>query len=208
MPSINAAVVTSFDQPPHYQQCDAPVATEPHQILVDVLAVGLHPRVRTGARGAHYTSSGKLPMVPGIDGVGRRDDGTLIYFAADDEVIGTMAERAVVDLRRSVELPADIDVTRVAAAMNPAMSSWVALRRRVPIAPGQSVLILGATGNAGTMAARSRGDSGLGGSSPPGGTPSGSQRSRRWAPTPPCNWVTIGMPRRRRLPTPLPRSAS
>jgi NADPH:quinone reductase-like Zn-dependent oxidoreductase len=36
--------------------------------------------------------------------------------------------------------------------MNPAMSSWVALRRRVPLQPGQSVLVLGATGNAGTMA--------------------------------------------------------
>ena len=36
--------------------------------------------------------------------------------------------------------------------MNPAMSSWVALRRRVPIQPGQSVLVLGATGNAGAMA--------------------------------------------------------
>jgi NADPH:quinone reductase-like Zn-dependent oxidoreductase len=32
------------------------------------------------------------------------------------------------------------------------MSSWVALRRRVPIEPRQSVLVLGATGNAGTMA--------------------------------------------------------
>lgn len=38
--------------------------------------------------------------------------------------------------------------------MNPAMSAWVALRRRVPIKPGQSVLVLGATGNAGTMAVR------------------------------------------------------
>jgi NADPH:quinone reductase-like Zn-dependent oxidoreductase len=36
--------------------------------------------------------------------------------------------------------------------MNPAMSSWVALRRRVPLEPGQDVLILGATGNAGQMA--------------------------------------------------------
>ena len=36
--------------------------------------------------------------------------------------------------------------------MNPAMSAWVALRLRVPIIPGQSVLVLGATGNAGTMA--------------------------------------------------------
>jgi NADPH:quinone reductase-like Zn-dependent oxidoreductase len=43
-------------------------------------------------------------------------------------------------------------VAKIAAAMNPAMSSWVALRRRVPIEPGQSVLVLGATGNAGTMA--------------------------------------------------------
>ena len=32
------------------------------------------------------------------------------------------------------------------------MSSRVTLRRRVPIQPGQSVLVLGATGNAGTMA--------------------------------------------------------
>jgi NADPH:quinone reductase-like Zn-dependent oxidoreductase len=38
--------------------------------------------------------------------------------------------------------------------MNPAMSSWVALRRRVPLKPGQGVLVLGATGNAGAMAVR------------------------------------------------------
>jgi NADPH:quinone reductase-like Zn-dependent oxidoreductase len=40
----------------------------------------------------------------------------------------------------------------VAAAMNPAMSSWVALRRRIDFRAGQNVLILGATGNAGRMA--------------------------------------------------------
>jgi NADPH:quinone reductase-like Zn-dependent oxidoreductase len=36
--------------------------------------------------------------------------------------------------------------------MNPAMSSWIALRRRIAFRPGQSVLVLGATGNAGQMA--------------------------------------------------------
>ena len=55
-------------------------------------------------------------------------------------------------VRRAVELPDGTDVAKVAAAMNPAMSSWVALRRRVPIESGQSVLVLGATGNAGLMA--------------------------------------------------------
>jgi NADPH:quinone reductase-like Zn-dependent oxidoreductase len=58
----------------------------------------------------------------------------------------------VVDPRRTVELPAGTDAAEIAAAMNPAMSSWVALRRRVPLQAGQSVLILGATGNAGAMA--------------------------------------------------------
>ena len=152
MANMNAALVTSFDQPPHYEQVEMPEPTTAEELLVDVLAVGLHPRVRSGAAGAHYTSTGSLPMIPGIDGVGRRPDGKLIYFVADDAVSGTMAEKALADERRSIELPADVDVTAVAATLNPAMSAWVALRVRVPIDAGQSVLVLGATGNAGTMA--------------------------------------------------------
>ena len=152
MPKMNAAVVTSFAEPPHYQQFEVPQPTTDDEVLVDVLAVGLHPRTRTDAAGAHYTSTGTLPMIPGIDGVGRRPDGKLIYFVASDDVIGTMAEKAVVDVRRAIDLPDDVDVAKIAAAMNPAMSAWVALRRRVPIEAGQSVLVLGATGNAGAMA--------------------------------------------------------
>jgi len=139
MAQMHAAVVTSFDEPPHYQQFEAPQPSGDDETLVDVLAVGLHPRVRTGAAGKHYTSTGKLPMIPGIDAVGRRPD-------------GTRADKALVDVRRAIELPDGVDVAKVAAAMNPAMSAWVALRRRVPLQPGQSVLVLGATGNAGRMA--------------------------------------------------------
>ena len=149
---MHAAVVTSFEEPPHYREVDVPTPTDGDHRLVDVLAAGLHPRVRTDASGRHYTSAGRLPMIPGIDGVGRLADGSRVYFVADDEFPGSMAERAVVDLRRTVRLPDGVDAVQVAAALNPAMSSWVALRRRVPIEPGQSVLVLGATGNAGTMA--------------------------------------------------------
>jgi len=92
------------------------------------------------------------PFDPGVDGVGRRADGRLVYFVADDELVGPMGTRTVIDSRHSIPLPDGADVVKIAAAMNPAMSSWVALRRRVPIEAGQSVLILGATGNAGQMA--------------------------------------------------------
>jgi NADPH:quinone reductase-like Zn-dependent oxidoreductase len=152
MAKMNAAVVTSFDEPPRYQNFEIPRPTTDDEMLVDVLAVALHPRTRTGAAGAHYTSTARLPMIPGIDGVGQRPDGKRIYFVAHDDVIGTMAEKAVVDVHRSIELPDEVDVAKVAAAVNPAMSSWVALRRRVRFEPGQSVLVLGATGNAGRMA--------------------------------------------------------
>jgi NADPH:quinone reductase-like Zn-dependent oxidoreductase len=152
MEQMHAAVVTSFEEPPHYQEFNVPQPIDDREILVNVLAVGLHPRTRSGASGTHYTSTGILPMIPGIDGVGEGPDGRLLYFVSDDDVVGTMADKAVVDVRRSIELPKDVDVAKVAAALNPAMSSWVALRRRIPIIPGQSVLVLGATGNAGSMA--------------------------------------------------------
>ncbi len=149
---MNAAVVRSFDHPPRYEELADPVAHDEDEVVVEVLAAGLHPRVRSGADGSHYTSEGELPLVPGVDAVGRTPDGGLAYFVAADGVPGTMAERAVMDTRRSVALPAGVDAVAVAAAMNPGMSSWVGLRRRAELEPGEAVLVLGATGNAGRMA--------------------------------------------------------
>jgi NADPH:quinone reductase-like Zn-dependent oxidoreductase len=149
---MHAAVVTSFDSPPRYLDHAEPVAHGEGEVVVDVLAAGLHPRVRSQANGSHYTSTDELPLVPGVDCVVRDPEGRLRYAVLDDTTLGTMAERTVIELGRSVVLPDGIDPVPVAAAMNPAMSSWVALRRRIEFRPGQRVLILGATGNAGRMA--------------------------------------------------------
>ncbi len=149
---MHAAVVTSFDSAPRYQEFPTPSPTAPDDMLVDVIATGLHPRVRSQADGSHYTSTDELPLVPGIDGVGRGPDGLLRYFVLRDTAMGAMAEQTVIDARRSVVLPESADPVSVAAAMNPLMSSWIALRQRVQFRPGQNVLVLGATGNAGRMA--------------------------------------------------------
>src|SRR5262245_5483857 len=102
---MHAAVVRSFGSPPVYAAFDTPTPSGPGEVLVDVLAAALHPRVRSSADGSHYPSDGTLPMVPGIDAVGRAADGTLLYFVAPDTALGTMATQAVVDRRRAVELP-------------------------------------------------------------------------------------------------------
>jgi NADPH:quinone reductase-like Zn-dependent oxidoreductase len=149
---MKAAVVSTFDTAPRYEEFPAPAPAGDHEMVVDVVAAGLHPRVRSQADGSHYTSTGALPLVPGIDGVGRGPDGVLRYFVLPDTTMGAMAEQTTIDIRRSIVLPDGSDPVAVAAAMNPAMSSWIALRQRVQFQPGQNVLVLGATGNAGQLA--------------------------------------------------------
>jgi NADPH:quinone reductase-like Zn-dependent oxidoreductase len=147
---MNAAVIRTFGQAPRYEPFALPEIAE--GVVVDMLASALSPRVRSGASGQHYTSRGVLPLVPGMDGVGRWPDGRSVYLLAADDRIGTMADQAVADPRLVVPLPDDVSASLIAAAMIPAMSSWVALTKRVTIQPGQQVLVLGATGTAGQLA--------------------------------------------------------
>lgn len=148
---MHAAVVTSFGGSPAWSPFEDPEPAD-GEVVVDVLAVGLHPRVRSQADGSHYTSAGALPLVPGVDGVGRFPDGTVRYFAVGSDTRGSMAERVAVDPRASVVLPDGADPVLVAAGANPVMSSWVALRRRIAFPAGQRVLVLGATGASGRAA--------------------------------------------------------
>jgi NADPH:quinone reductase-like Zn-dependent oxidoreductase len=149
---LKAAVISSFDQPPHYIDYADPVPKGPGQMLVEVLGIGLHHVTLGQASGVHYSSSAELPFVPGVDGVGRGTDGRLRYFVQGPGQTGTMADKTVIELDHSIELPSGSDPVTIAGAMNPAMASWLALRSRVSFQSGQKVLILGATGSSGSMA--------------------------------------------------------
>lgn len=149
---MHAAVITAHGTPPVYREHLEPVARGEHERVVDVLAAGLHHLTRSKAEGTHYSATGVFPIVPGVDAVVREPSGRLRYAILDDTDLGTFAERTVIDVRRSIVLPDNADPVRIAAAMNPGMSSWVALRRRITFREGQRVLVLGATGSAGRMA--------------------------------------------------------
>jgi NADPH2:quinone reductase len=148
---MNAALVESFESPPHYTQFEDPTP-EQGESVVQVLAAGLHPIVKSLAKGAHYSSTGRLPFIPGIDGVGRLDDGRRVFFGASRPPFGTMAERALGKPPFLIALPDEIPDEVAAALGNPAMSSWAALSHRANLVPGESILILGATGVAGQLA--------------------------------------------------------
>jgi NADPH2:quinone reductase len=148
---MNAAIVDSFAKGPRYGSFADPLA-EAGEVLVEVEAAGLHPIVKALANGTHYGSTGVLPFIPGVDGVGRLEDGTRVYFGVSRPPYGTFAERAVTNAALSVRLPDGLDSLTAAGIANPGMSSWVALEYRARFVAGESVLILGATGSAGQLA--------------------------------------------------------
>ena len=102
--------------------------------------------------GAHYSAPGDFPFVAGIDGVGRLDDGRRVYFILPKAPYGSMAERAVVPASQCVPVPDGLDDITAAAIANPGLSSWAAFKERARLAPGETVLVNGATGTSGRLA--------------------------------------------------------
>ena len=148
---MNAAIVEAFDRPPRYAEFADPVPSE-GELLVTVTAAALHQIVRALAAGTHYGSTAQLPFVPGVDGVGRLPDGRRVYFGRTQDRYGTFAELSITLPFLTLPLPDSLDDATAAAMMNPGMSSWVALTARAQFVPGESVLILGATGTSGHLA--------------------------------------------------------
>lgn len=153
-----------------------------------MLASALPQLVRAQAASTHYSVSDvTLPYTPGIDGVGYTDDGKLVYV---NLLVGSrargegFAEWVVVDERAVTEVSVSVPTrdgdgasdggeeernrererevgVKVAALVNPALSSWMAMKYRANIdefgdtrrGRSWSVLVLGATSASGRMAA-------------------------------------------------------
>jgi NADPH:quinone reductase-like Zn-dependent oxidoreductase len=148
---MKAAIVLGAGQPPVYGDFAEPVLSESENRIA-VTAAAMSPVVKSRASGSHYSSSGRFPFVVGIDGVGRLDDGSRVYFVLPKAPHGSMAERTVVPRARCLALPDELDDVTAAAIANPGMSSWAACTERARLKPGETVLVNGATGTAGRLA--------------------------------------------------------
>ncbi|SRR5712692_884853 len=148
---MNAAVLHALGKPPRFEQFPEPTPGD-GEVLVHVRAAALKPVDKQMSAGSHYASPRELPVVCGSDGVGRLDDGTRVFFGGARPPYGTMAERAVVPRVRCRPLPENLDDVAAAAVFNPGISAWISLTWRAKLAPGETVLILGATGVTGKLA--------------------------------------------------------
>jgi len=148
---MKAAIVQGVGQTPVYGDFSEPQPS-PNDTCVAVTAAAISPVVKSRASGAHYSASGQFPFVVGIDGVGRLDDGSRVYFVLPKAPYGSMAERTVVPSAQCLALPDELDDVTAAAIANPGMSSWAAYTERAKLKAGETVLVNGATGTAGRLA--------------------------------------------------------
>lgn len=148
---MHAAVITEPGRPPRYLEFRDPELGG-GEVLVHVKAAGLHPLVRGLARGTHYASGGELPAVAGVDGIGMLESGQRVYFLFVRKPWGPMAELAPAQRSLCVPVPEGVSDVVAAAIVNPGVSAWMSQRHRAKVEPGETVLVLGATGVAGQLA--------------------------------------------------------
>ena len=148
---MKAAIIVEAGQAPVYGDFKDPVPTA-DKSLIRVTAASINHVTRSRASGAHYSSSGALPFIPGIDGTGIGKDGQRVYFVSPEKPYGAMAEFCVVADQHQFAIPDDLSDDAAAAMAIPGMSSWGALVERAKLCAGETVLINGATGTSGRLA--------------------------------------------------------
>jgi NADPH2:quinone reductase len=148
---MHAAVLHSLGKAPRYEQFPEPVAGD-GEVIVHVHAASLKPVDKQLASGSHFASPRELPVVCGSDGVGHLSSGERVFFGGPRPPHGAMAQRTVVPRAFTFPVPENVGDETAAALPNPGISAWLSLAYRAKLAPGENVLILGATGVTGKLA--------------------------------------------------------
>lgn len=149
---MHAAVLHAHGATPAYESFEEPLAGE-GQVVVEVSAAGVNPVDVRKASGAFVTGPPPLPSVVGSEGVGRiAGDGRRVYFGAPVAPFGAFAERALVAADDPVELPDGLDDGVAVALGVSGLAAWLSLAWRARLRPGETVLVLGATGIVGQLA--------------------------------------------------------
>ena len=148
---MRAALIRHEGALPELDEIDEPAGE-----LLDVLAAPLNPPDLMAAAGTIPGADGPFPYVPGFEAVGRAPDGRLVWVFGDAIGYGTrsggLAERLSLAGATVYEVPDEADPVLAAALGIAGMAGWLPLAWRAPLLPGETVLVLGATGAAGLVA--------------------------------------------------------
>ena len=104
------------------------------------------------ASGAFPRERYETPYVAGKEGIGRRADGSLVYFDLSRKPFGAFAERTLIDAGSGYPVPDGLDPALAVCLGVSGIAAWLSLEWRGRLAEGETVLVLGASGVVGQIA--------------------------------------------------------
>jgi NADPH2:quinone reductase len=149
---MQAAVLHAYGATPVYEPFEEPVAG-PGQVVVEVSAAGVNPVDVRKAAGTFVSGPPPLPSVVGSEGVGRiAGEQRRVYFGSSVAPFGAFGERTLVGEQEPIELPDELDDGVAVGLGVSGLAAWLPLAWRARLRPGETVLVLGATGIVGRLA--------------------------------------------------------
>ena len=141
---MRAAILDQYGAIPRVGDFDEPSGT-----VVEVLAAGLNPIDLRIASGQLDAVKPPLPYVVGSEGVGTFD-GQRVYFGRTVRPYGSLAERVAVEPAEMTGVPDGIEPAHAVCFGIAGLAAWLALEK-AQIQPGETVLVLGASGMVGMI---------------------------------------------------------
>lgn len=122
--------------------------------IVEMEAAALNPVDLAIATGDFYAGHPPLPYVPGIEAVGRVGKRRVYVSGAGQGVSrnGLIRESFASPDETFIEIPEEIDAGTAVALGTAGLAGWLPITWRAKVEPGETVLVLGATGFAGGIA--------------------------------------------------------
>jgi NADPH:quinone reductase-like Zn-dependent oxidoreductase len=145
---MRAAVLYEVGGTPVAAEFPDPPKLEGYE-TADVLIAGLNPVDLYIAAGAYGQI--EVPCVVGREGIARLPSDRIVYFNSPPAPYGSMAERAPVDPASSFTVPDDLEAGLAVTCGIAGLAAWLPLQWRARLQPGESVLVLGASGVVGQI---------------------------------------------------------
>ena len=146
---MKAIQITEFGGPEVMRYIDLPDPTPAgSQVVLDVSAIGIN-YADTHQTENSYLSQQKLPLIPGMEVVGKMPDGARVLALAST---GGYCQKTLVNPRTVIPLPDQVSDGAALAMMVQGTTAYLILKEMAHVKAGESVVVHAGAGGVGSIA--------------------------------------------------------
>ena len=146
---MKAIQITEFGGPEVMKYLDLPEPTPVgSQVVLDVTAIGIN-YADTHQTENSYLSQQTLPLIPGMEVVGKMPDGSRVLALAST---GGYCQKTLVNPRTVIPLPEQVSDGAALSMMVQGTTAYLILKEMAHVKPGESVVVHAGAGGVGSIA--------------------------------------------------------